>query len=147
MFNWIVIGVGDITRRRVIPAIQAECRSRLYGIVTRDPAKALPYNTRVWTSLAEALCDRAVQAVYVASPVFLHAPQTIQSLRAGKHVLCEKPMAMNAVEAHSMLRGRRKRKDSRHPLLPQGVPQGTAGETITGSWCNRKTSARGTRFS
>jgi len=104
MLNWIVIGVGDITRRRVIPAIQAECRSRLYGIVTRDPAKALPYDTRVWTSLDEALCDQAVQAVYIASPVFLHAPQTIQSLRAGKHVLCEKPMAMDAVEAHSMLR-------------------------------------------
>src|ERR1700680_1027224 len=103
MLNWIVIGIGDITRKRVIPAIQAECRSRLYGIVTRDPAKASPYDTRVWTSLDEALWDQAVQAVYVASPVFLHAPQTIQSLRAGRHVLCEKPMAMNASEAHSML--------------------------------------------
>lgn len=104
MLNWIVIGVGDISRRRVIPAIQAECRSRLYGIVTRDPAKASPYDIRVWTSLDEALCDGAVQAVYVASPVFLHAPQAIQSLRAGKHVLCEKPMAMNAAEAQAMLR-------------------------------------------
>jgi 1,5-anhydro-D-fructose reductase (1,5-anhydro-D-mannitol-forming) len=104
MLNWIVIGVGDITRKRVIPAIQAERRSRLYGIVTRDPAKASPYDTRVWTSLEEALSDGAVQAVYVASPVFLHAPQTIQALRAGKHVLCEKPMAMNVVEAQAMLR-------------------------------------------
>ena len=104
MLNWIVIGVGDITRKRVIPAIQAERRSRLYGIVTRDPAKASPYDTRVWTSLEEALSDGAVQAVYVASPVFLHAPQTIQALRAGKHVLCEKPMAMNVAEAQTMLR-------------------------------------------
>ena len=104
MLNWIVIGVGDITRKRVIPAIQAERRSRLYGIVTRDPAKASPHDTRVWTSLEEALSDGAVQAVYVASPVFLHAPQTIQALRAGKHVLCEKPMAMNVAEAQTMLR-------------------------------------------
>jgi 1,5-anhydro-D-fructose reductase (1,5-anhydro-D-mannitol-forming) len=103
MLNWIVIGIGDISIRRVIPAIQAEPRNRLYGLVTRDPAKAAPYNTRAWTTLDEALSDPEVQAVYVATPVFLHAPQTIQSLRAGKHVLCEKPMAMNEAEAHSMV--------------------------------------------
>lgn len=101
--NWIVIGIGDITIRRVIPAIQAESRSRLYGVVTRDPAKAAPFNARVWTTLEEALADPAVHAVYVGTPVFLHAPQAIQSLRAGKHVLCEKPMAMNEVEARTML--------------------------------------------
>jgi len=104
MLNWIVVGVGDITRKRVIPAIQAEARSHLHGIVTRDPAKATPFATQVWTSLAEALRDPAVQVVYVASPVFLHAQQTIESLRAGKHVLCEKPMAMNEAEARSMVR-------------------------------------------
>ena len=104
MINWIVIGIGDITTRRVIPAIEAEARSTLYGIVTRDPAKAAAYKTRVWSSLDEALHDPAVDAVYVATPVFLHAPQTIQSLRAGKHVLCEKPMAMNEAEAASMVR-------------------------------------------
>src|SRR6266404_4668879 len=103
MLNWIVIGIGDIATRRVIPAIQAESRSRLYGLVTRDPAKAAPYNTRAWITLDEALSDSEVQVVYVATPVFLHAPQTIQSLRAGKHVLCEKPMAMNEAEARSMV--------------------------------------------
>ena len=102
-FNWIVFGVGDIAARRVIPAIQAEPRSRLYGLVTRDPGKAAPYNTRAWTTLDEALVDPAVQAVYVATPVFLHAPLTIQALRAGKHVLCEKPMGMNEAEARSMV--------------------------------------------
>lgn len=110
MLNWIVLGIGDITARRVIPAIQAEPRSRLYGLVTRDPAKAAPYNTRAWRTLDEALSDtevqataREVQAVYVATPVFLHARQTIQSLRAGRHVLCEKPMAMSESEARTML--------------------------------------------
>ena len=103
MLNWIVIGIGDITTRRVIPAIQAEPRSRLYGVVTRDPAKAEPFNVRVWATLEEALADPAVQAVYVGTPVFLHASQTIQALRAGKHVLCEKPMAMNESEARTMV--------------------------------------------
>ena len=104
MFNWLVIGIGDITIRRVIPAIQAEPRSHLYGVVTRDPAKAAPYNARTFTTLEEALADPAVDAVYVATPVFLHASQTIQSLRAGKHVICEKPMAMNEPEAQTMVR-------------------------------------------
>ena len=103
MLNWIVIGIGDISIRRVIPAILAEPRSRLYGLVTRDPAKAAPYNTRAWATLDEALSDPEVHAIYVATPVFLHAPETIQSLRAGKHVLCEKPMAMNEDEARSMV--------------------------------------------
>jgi predicted dehydrogenase len=103
MLNWIVIGIGDIATRRVIPAIQAESRGRLYGLVTRDPAKAAPYGVSVWKTLEEALADPEVHAVYVGTPVFLHAPQTIQSLRAGKHVLCEKPMAMSEPEARIML--------------------------------------------
>ena len=101
--NWLVIGIGDITTKRVIPAIQAEPRSRLYGIVTRDPAKAAPYPAKVWTDLGEALHDSAVDAVYVASPVALHAPQTVAALRAGRHVLCEKPVALNYDEARRMV--------------------------------------------
>jgi len=103
MLNWIVIGIGDITTRRVIPAIQAEPRSRLYGFVTRDPAKAAQYGAKAWTTLDQALTDPEVHAVYVGTPVFLHATQTIQSLQAAKHVLCEKPMGMNEAEARSMV--------------------------------------------
>lgn len=104
MLNWIVVGIGDISTRRVIPALQAEPRSRLYGIVTRDPQKASAYKCNVWTNLGEALTDSAIEAVYVATPVFLHAHQTMESLRSGKHVLCEKPMAMNEAEARSMIK-------------------------------------------
>ena len=100
--RWIVIGVGDITTRRVLPAILAEPRSVLAGIVTRTPAKASPYGVPAWTSLEVALPEQECDAVYVASPVVLHAPQTIASLHAGRHVLCEKPMAMNYEEALSM---------------------------------------------
>jgi 1,5-anhydro-D-fructose reductase (1,5-anhydro-D-mannitol-forming) len=111
LLNWIVFGIGDIAIRRVIPAVQAEPRSRLYGVVTRDPAKAAGLHTRVWSSLDEALADpiargdaeNEAQAVYIATPVFLHAPQAIQSFRAGRHVLCEKPLATNFAEARLML--------------------------------------------
>jgi 1,5-anhydro-D-fructose reductase (1,5-anhydro-D-mannitol-forming) len=109
---WLVIGIGDIARKRVIPAILAEPRSTLYGAVTRDPQKAAAYpGIRVWTALDDALRDAAIDAnydavydaVYVASPVALHAPNTIACLRAGKHVLCEKPVAMSYSEAQSMV--------------------------------------------
>ncbi len=104
MVNWLVIGIGDITKKRVIPAIEAESRSHLYGVVSRDPAKGKQYAGRVWQDLTEALRDPAIDAVYVATPVALHAPQTIESLRAGKHVLCEKPVALNYNEAAEMTR-------------------------------------------
>jgi len=103
--RWAVLGIGDITTKRVIPAIQAEPRSQLYGILTRDPKKAAPYpGAHVWTDLRQVLEDPDVDALYIATPVSLHAPQTIAALRAGKHVLCEKPMAMNHAEALSMQR-------------------------------------------
>jgi 1,5-anhydro-D-fructose reductase (1,5-anhydro-D-mannitol-forming) len=103
MLNWLVIGIGDITRKRVLPAILAEPRSRLHALLTRDRRKAEAYPGAVaFTDLDEALGDGGVDAVYVASPVALHAEQTIGSLRAGKHVLCEKPVALNLGQAESM---------------------------------------------
>ena len=103
MLNWLVIGIGDITRKRVLPAVLAEPRSRLYALLTRSPAKAEAYpGALAFTDLNEALRDPAIDAVYVASPVVLHAEHTIASLRAGRHVLCEKPVAMNYAQAESM---------------------------------------------
>ena len=102
--NWLVVGIGDITRKAVVPAIEAEPRSVLYGVVTRELAKAEAYpGVKAWETLEEALQDEAIDAVYVGSPVFLHAPQAIAAIRAGKHVLCEKPVALNYAEAAQMV--------------------------------------------
>jgi predicted dehydrogenase len=103
--NWLLIGIGDIATKRVIPAILADPRSALTGFVTRSPAKAEAYpGTRAWPTLEDALnsCEK-IDAVYIASPVVFHAPQAIAALRAGKHVLCEKPVAMNYAEAESIV--------------------------------------------
>jgi 1,5-anhydro-D-fructose reductase (1,5-anhydro-D-mannitol-forming) len=103
MLNWLVIGIGDITRKRVLPAILAEPRSSLYAVLTRDARKAEAYpGALAFSDLAAALADPAIDAVYVASPVSMHAEQTIASLRAGKHVLCEKPVALNFAQAEAM---------------------------------------------
>src|SRR4051794_40794467 len=104
MLNWILVGVGDIATKRVLPAILAEKRSKLCGLVSRSPEKAVAYKVPVWASLEEALKESAADAVYLSSPVALHAQQTAMALRAGKHVLCEKPMAMNHAEACEMQR-------------------------------------------
>ena len=103
--NWLVVGIGDITRKRVIPAIQAENRSRLMGFVTRDPRKADAFpGSQGWATLEEALAsDETIDAVYIGSPVVMHAPQALAALQAGKHVLCEKPVAMNFAEAETMV--------------------------------------------
>jgi predicted dehydrogenase len=113
MQSWLVVGVGDITRKRVLPAILAEPRSRLGGIVTRDPAKAEPYGVQSWSDLDSALAESDATVVYVATPVFLHAPQTIAALRSGRHVLCEKPMALNYADSLAMQRAS---EDTRHTL-------------------------------
>jgi predicted dehydrogenase len=98
--KWVVVGVGDIARRRVIPAILEAPESELYGVVTRSPQKAEAYpGARAWTSIEDALADDGMDAVYIATPVALHTPFAMACLRAGKHVLCEKPMAMNFREA------------------------------------------------
>ena len=110
MLNWVLAGIGDIATHRVIPAIQAEPRSRLYGVVTRDPAKGAGYGGKVWTDFAGALQDDAVEAVYIALPVALHAPLTAAALAAGKHVLCEKPMALNYDAASDMVSAARESK-------------------------------------
>lgn len=103
-FNWVLAGIGDIARRRVIAAIQLEPRSTMYGFVTRDAAKAAAYpGARVFKSVDEAVADPQVDALYIALPVVVHAPAAIAALRAGKHVLCEKPMGMHFAEAERMV--------------------------------------------
>ena len=103
-FNWLVAGIGDIARKRVIPAIHAEPRSELYGLVSRNPKTVQGFGVKIWSDFEAALSDPAIDLVYVATPVVFHAPQTIAALRAGKHVLCEKPTAMNYAEAVEMQR-------------------------------------------
>jgi 1,5-anhydro-D-fructose reductase (1,5-anhydro-D-mannitol-forming) len=100
--KWLVVGVGDIARKRVLPAILAEPRSKLVGLVTRDPRKAAEYGVPGWAELGDALSACDATAVYICTPVFLHAEQTIAALTAGRDVLCEKPMATRYADAVRM---------------------------------------------
>jgi predicted dehydrogenase len=104
MVDWLVTGIGDISRKRVIPAILAEKRSRLAAVLRRDPRKAEAYpGVEAYTAVEQALAAGKFDAVYIASPVALHAALAVECLRAGKHVLCEKPAALNYAEAQTMV--------------------------------------------
>jgi predicted dehydrogenase len=106
--RWGIIGCGDVARKRVAGAMQDEPRSELVSVCRRDQAKldefvaefSVPHGT---TAADELIASPDVDAVYIATPVSLHRPQTIAAAQAGKHVLVEKPMAMSTAECDEMI--------------------------------------------
>ncbi len=105
---WGLAGCGDIAEKRVVKAIQASERGRLAGCTRRDPRRLAEFRSRHsipkgHADYREMLGDPELAAVYLATPVWLHASQTIEAAENGKHVLCEKPMAMNSRECRRMV--------------------------------------------
>jgi predicted dehydrogenase len=101
--RWGLIGCGDVVRKRVARAIKDEPRSQLIAACRRDADELSRFCEsfdveRAYASADDLLADRDVNAVYIATPVCFHLPQTLAAARAGKHVLVEKPMAMSVAE-------------------------------------------------
>jgi D-xylose 1-dehydrogenase (NADP+, D-xylono-1,5-lactone-forming) len=103
--GWGVLGTGKIGARAVIPAIQASSNGRLVAVASRDRDRAAALaaasrsEARAYGSYEELLADPEVEAVYIPLPNGLHAAWSIRAAEAGKHVLCEKPLALTADEA------------------------------------------------
>jgi predicted dehydrogenase len=98
--RWGFIGAGGIAKRALYPAISKSNVGEIYAVASRDKTKALTIspNGIVYTSYDELLADPKVEAVYISLPNSLHLPLAVKAMRAGKHVLCEKPLGMNAAE-------------------------------------------------
>ena len=104
--NWLLLGAGDIAAKRILPALMAEPRCTVVAVCDLDEARAGELATScgatAYTDYAAALSESGADAVYVATPVFLHVPHALQAIDAGKHVLVEKPMALNDAEAREL---------------------------------------------
>lgn len=106
--RWGIIGCGDIARKRVAHAIQIDTGSELLAACRRNEAELNKFCDafrvpRAYTSAEQVLADEELDAVYIATPVKDHRSQTIAAAQAGKHVLCEKPMALHAGECDEMI--------------------------------------------
>jgi predicted dehydrogenase len=104
--RWGIVSTADIGMKKVNPAIMQSQHSEIVALASRDLGKAkaaltelgLP-NARAYGSYAELYADPNVDAIYNPLPNHLHVPETLAAAKAGKHVLCEKPIAFTAEEA------------------------------------------------
>ncbi|MGL5096202.1 MAG: Gfo/Idh/MocA family protein, partial [Planctomycetia bacterium] len=106
--RWGVLGAAKIAVAKVIPAMAGCGLAEVTAIASRDAAKARKAADalnvpKAYGSYEELLADPDIDVVYNPLPNHLHVPLTIAALRAGKHVLCEKPIACTAVEARALL--------------------------------------------
>lgn len=109
--NWGILGAARFARDQMGPAIQAARGARLAALATSDPARAADFaafapDLRVHQSYDDLLADPGIEAVYIPLPNHLHVDWTIKALQAGKHVLCEKPMAMAAADFDRLIAAR-----------------------------------------
>lgn len=106
--RWGIIGAGGVADRQMLPNIRDLPQARVQAVMVRDRERAekLAHKygaSRGYNQVLDLLADRDVDAVYVATPVNLHAEQVIAAAEHGKHVLCEKPMALNVTECQRMV--------------------------------------------
>ncbi|MBI2123419.1 MAG: Gfo/Idh/MocA family oxidoreductase [Armatimonadetes bacterium] len=112
--RWGILGAARIAVRRVLPALLRSERSAVVAIASRDRDRATDTAQqfqipKVHPSYDALLADPEVDAVYNPLPNSLHHLWTLRSAEAGKHVLCEKPLALNAREAQQMVEVCRRR--------------------------------------
>ncbi len=105
--NWGVLGTAGIARGHTIPGMKTAENCNLYAIAGRDMQKAEAFRKefgfqKVYDSYEALLADPQVEAVYIPLPNELHCQWTIRALQAGKHVLCEKPLAPTVAEIEKM---------------------------------------------
>ena len=111
--NWGVLSTALIATGKVIPGMQRCNHARIAALASRDQARAERVTgqlgiPRAYGSYEALLADPDIHAIYNPLPNHLHVPWTIRAMEAGKHVLCEKPIALDAAEAEQLLDARQR---------------------------------------
>ena len=106
-----VLGAAKIAREKVIPPLMRSARCEVVALASRDAARAAEVAgqlgiARSYGSYEELLADPNVDAIYNPLPNHLHVPWTIKAAEAGKHVLCEKPIGLDAAECEQLIAAR-----------------------------------------
>jgi D-xylose 1-dehydrogenase (NADP+, D-xylono-1,5-lactone-forming) len=105
--RWGILSTANIGRRAVIPAIKASKNGQAAAVASRDADRASAFAAELdipkkYSSYEALLADPAIDAVYIPLPNSLHCEWAIKAAQAGKHILCEKPLAMNASQCAEM---------------------------------------------
>lgn len=111
MIRWGILGASKFAQDQMGPAIHAATGAKLSGLATSDTGKAAGFlafcpDLRLHTTYDDLLADPAIDAVYVPLPNHLHVDWTLKALKAGKHVLCEKPMTLKADDFSQLIAAR-----------------------------------------
>jgi predicted dehydrogenase len=108
--RWGVLGAAKIAKEWVCPGIHTSARGVVAAVASRTPGKAealaAPYGARVYPSYEALLADPEIDAIYIPLPNSEHVEWTEKTLKAGKHVLCEKPIALKADEIDRLIAAR-----------------------------------------
>lgn len=109
--RWGILSTANIAVQKVIPAMQRSPWCEIAAIASRDLSKAKDAANelgipKAYGSYEELLADDTIEVVYNPLPNHLHVPWTLKAAEAGKHVLCEKPIALNAEEARTLIDAR-----------------------------------------
>ncbi|KOP68853.1 oxidoreductase [Bacillus sp. FJAT-18019] len=143
-FRWGILGCAGIAKRAVIPGLQQSRLNEVVAIASRDEAKAsqtaeelqIP---RAYGRYEDLLNDSSIDAIYIPLPNHLHKEWTIRAAEAGKHILCEKPLALTEAEAAEMADAAAKanvvlaeafmyRYHPRYDLIKEMINDGAIGE-------------------
>ena len=101
--NWGFLGAGYVASRGLAPAVHASRGAHLYAVASRDEQRSATLEPeRVHATYNDLLADERVDAVYISLSNSQHLEWVTKSLEAGKHVLCEKPLGLNATETEAM---------------------------------------------
>ncbi len=146
--GWGIVGIGTHADHCMAPAITQAKDAGLIAVCSRDARRAAAFAAkhgvgRSYDDFSAMLRDGAVDAVYISTPNNLHAAQTIEAAQAGKHVLCEKPMAISVIDSERMIESCQKNgvklgiafQNRHHPAHVEAkrlIAGGTVGNILMG---------------